>query len=100
MIYRFRLYVLGETARSHAVSEQLRALCQRRLGQHWHVEIVDVKAHPDLADAARIVATPTLDRLEPEPRTRVVGDLSSTDELAAVLGLPSETAVAKKGDNV
>ncbi|MGN6332206.1 MAG: circadian clock KaiB family protein [Motilibacteraceae bacterium] len=88
-VYRFRLYVMGRTARSQAAEEQLRALCRERLGERWRVEVVDVRGRPDLADAARIVATPTLDRLEPEPLTRVIGDLSSAERLAAALDLPA-----------
>lgn len=96
-MYRFRLYVMGETARSRAAVEQLRALCRQRLGEQWQVEVIDVKGRPDIAEAARIVATPTLDRLEPEPRTRVIGDLSSTDDLAAVLDLPGRAVSAGEG---
>ncbi len=86
--YRFRLYVMGETARSRMAIEQLSALCKARLGSGWDVEVVDVQGRSDLADAARIVATPTLDRVEPAPRVRVIGDLSS-EELAMVLGIVS-----------
>lgn len=96
-MYRFRLYVMGETARSRAAVEQLRALCRQKLDDHWQVEVVDLKGRPDLADAARIVATPTLDRLEPEPRTRVIGDLSSTDHVAAVLDLPTDVTRLGEG---
>ena len=95
--YHFRLYVMGETARSRTATEQLRALFQQRLGKRWHLEVVDLKGHPDLADAARIVATPTLDRLEPEPHTRVIGDLSSSDHLAAILDLPAGVAATEEG---
>ena len=31
--------------------------------------------HPELAEQRQIVATPTLDRVEPLPRIRVIGDL-------------------------
>lgn len=95
--YRFRLYVHGDTARSIALVSQLRGLFGRRLGEQWQVDVVDVKGRPDLAEEARIVATPTLDRLEPEPRVRVVGDLSSTDQLAAVLDLPPDGILPEKG---
>ena len=87
MTYRFRLYVLGESNRSMQAIDQLRALCTARLGTKVEIDVVDVHAHPDRADDARIVATPTLDRLEPGPLVRVIGDLSS-EELASVLGLP------------
>jgi len=84
--YRFRLYVLGETVRATRAEEQLRSLCATLLTE-CEIEVVDVQANPRLADDARIVATPTLDRVEPRPTVRVIGDLSS-DELAAVLELP------------
>ena len=87
MIYRFRLYVLGETNRSARAIEQLRTLCAARLGTEVGIDVVDLHADPDRADDARIVATPTLDRLEPGPLVRVIGDLSS-EELATVLELP------------
>ena len=85
--YAFRLYVQGQTVRARAAVEQLEALCRACCGEAWEVEVVDVERQPDLADQARIVATPTLDRLAPEPRTRVIGDLSSQERLAAALGL-------------
>ena len=86
--YRFRLYVLGETARAHSALEQLRALCDSRTCSTCDIDVIDVHAHPELADEARILATPTLDRVEPAPVIRVIGDLSS-DQLAMVLGLPA-----------
>lgn len=93
--YRFRLYVMGQTARSRSAEEQLRALCRERLGDRWHLDVVDVRGRPDLADDARIVATPTLDRLEPPPLTRVIGDLSSAERLAAALDLPARPVVGR-----
>ena len=85
--FRFRLYVLGGTARAHSALEQLRALCESRSDVTCDIEVVDLQAHPDVADDARIVATPTLDRIEPLPVIRVIGDLSS-DQLAMALELP------------
>lgn len=85
--YRFRLYVLGDTARGRRALEQLRALCDSHGRSGCDIEVVDVQAHPEVADEARIVATPTLDRIEPHPVVRVIGDLSS-DQLAIALELP------------
>lgn len=89
--YRLRLYVLGDTVRARAAVDRVGALCDSRLGQSWDLEVVDVQASPELADEARIVATPTLDRLEPGPPLRVVGDLSSA-ALADALDLPAPAA--------
>lgn len=94
--YRFRLYVLGETARTESAVQQLRALCASRGCAPCDIEVVDVHAHPDLADEARIVATPTLDRITPTPLVRVIGDLAS-DQLAMVLELPPRPQTATGG---
>jgi circadian clock protein KaiB len=88
--YRFRLYVLGDTSRARNAEQQLRALCSRRVRGPCVIEVVDLADAPELADAERIVATPTLDRVEPPPRVRVIGDLGSSERLSAVLDLPPE----------
>jgi circadian clock protein KaiB len=95
-VHRFRLYVLGETVRSGQALQQLRALCTARGCTPCDIEVVDVCAHPELADDARIVATPTLDRIEPPPLVRVIGDLSS-DQLAMVLELPPHPSTEPEG---
>lgn len=87
--FSFRLYVTGDTPRSRAAEQGLRHLCAERFGDAGYaIEIVDVARRHDIADEERIVATPTLDRMTPAPRVRVVGDLSSSDQLADALGLP------------
>jgi circadian clock protein KaiB len=89
--FRLRLYVVGGTSRARNAEQQLRALCASRPGR-YEIEVVDLAQAPDLADAERIVATPTLDRLEPLPRLRVIGDLGSPERLSTVLDLPSQDA--------
>jgi circadian clock protein KaiB len=95
--YRFRLYVLGETVRAHAALEQLRSLCARAESR-YEIEVIDLHENPEIADQARIVATPTLDRLRPAPLIRVIGDLSS-DELAMALQLPLRPDLTKDAPN-
>ena len=88
--FSFRLYLLGDSPRSRAAEQALRRLCADRFGDSgFSIEVVDVAEHRDVADAERIVATPTLDLTAPLPRIRVIGDLSSSDELADTLGLPA-----------
>jgi circadian clock protein KaiB len=88
--YRFRLYVLGRTSRARNAEQQLRDLCARRVRGPCLIEVFDLTETPGLADDERIVATPTLDRFEPPPRVRVIGDLGSSERLSAVLDLPPE----------
>jgi circadian clock protein KaiB len=91
--YSFRLYVAGQTARSQAAISNLRFLCESRLPSRYVIEVIDAVERPDLAEQARILATPTVIRLEPLPQLRVIGDLSDHGRAAAVLGLPDRDDV-------
>jgi len=81
------LYVSGPSPRTDvavANLHRLQAHCRR---PHCEIVIVDVTEHPDRAEAAHILATPTLVREQPLPVRRVVGDLSDLDQVMAVLGV-------------
>ena len=56
-----------------------------RLNGDAAVEVIDVRERPELAEADRILATPTLVRLEPEPVRKIIGDLSDIQRV--LLGL-------------
>jgi circadian clock protein KaiB len=88
--YAFRLYIFGRTARSQAAVSNLRVLCEARLPSRYEIEVIDTAERPDLAEEARILATPTVVRLLPRPLLRVIGDLSDHCRAAAVLGLPGD----------
>jgi len=47
--------------------------------------VVDVIERPELADEARIIATPTLIKLTPEPQRKIIGDLSNRERLLLAL---------------
>jgi circadian clock protein KaiB len=81
-----KLYVVSGTPssdRAVAAIERLRA----GLPGEVSVDVVDLAEHPEVAEAERIIATPMLVRLEPEPVRRVVGDLSDLDRVRWGLGL-------------
>lgn len=81
-----KLYVVSGTPssdRAVAAIEQLRAV----LPGEVTVEVVDLGEQPEVAEAERIIATPMLVRLAPEPVRRVVGDLSDLDRVRWGLGL-------------
>jgi circadian clock protein KaiB len=82
-----RLYVAGDTGPSAQARRQLEALREQLGVNGWDVEIVDVFDRPDLAENDRILATPVLIRLSPEPRLSVIGDLGDWRAVAAILGL-------------
>ena len=81
------LYVAGPSPRTDvavANLQRLRACCRR---PHCEIVVIDVIDHPELAEAAHILATPTLVRERPLPARRVVGDLSNLDQVMAALGV-------------
>ena len=86
--FEFRLYVAGTTPRAVATLASLRALCVASVGDDHEIQVIDVLAQPALADEERILATPTVLRLFPLPRRRVVGDLSDLRAAAFALDLP------------
>lgn len=87
MTAKFRLFVAGETARSLRAAAHIRQLCTEALDDDYELEIVDVLERPDLADEARILATPTVIKQAPPPLRRVIGDLSDLERLAMALDL-------------
>jgi circadian clock protein KaiB len=82
-----RLYVAGDTSPSAQARRQLETLREQLDVNGWDVEVVDVFDRPDLAEDDRIIATPVLIRLRPEPRLSVIGDLSDWRAVAAILDL-------------
>lgn len=80
-----KLYITGRTPRSERVTAQLQRHCKERFGDQCEIVVVDVLEHPHLAEAAKVLATPTLIKEHPSPPRRVIGDLS--DPVAILLRL-------------
>ncbi len=82
---RLRLYLAGPP---HPASPTMAALDElRRLGYVFELEVVDIQAEPLRAEADRVIATPTLARLNPTPVRRVMGDLGDVPRLLQLLQL-------------
>lgn len=88
--FRFRLFIAGDTPRSQEAIENLRRLCAELRAPEQAIEIVDVLQDPGSAESERILTTPTLVKIFPEPIRRVTGDLSNRDALRRGLALYSE----------
>lgn len=83
-----RLYVVGGTQASERALHGLERLSAALPGDA-ELEVVDLREQPEVAERERIVATPLLVRVSPEPVRRVVGDLSDTERVRWSLGLPA-----------
>jgi len=91
-LYKFRLYIAGDTQNSaHAVAN-LNTLCRARLPQRHNIEIVNVFREPKRALADGIFMTPTLIKLLPLPSLRIVGTLSHMPTVLQALGLEPSAA--------
>jgi circadian clock protein KaiB len=84
---RLQLYVAGESPNSIAAIRHLRALLSGYPGVKVELELVDVLKHPERAMREGVLVTPTMVKLSPAPRRRVVGNLKDPEVLVSVLGL-------------
>lgn len=85
-----QLFVTGQTPRSLRALANLRRICDQKLPGRYEIRVVDVLERPQVAEEARVLATPTLIRLAPTPPRRVIGDLS--DERRVIDGLELDGA--------
>jgi len=82
-----RLYVAGQSPKSLAAFDNLKALCEDRLQGRHTIEVIDLLKHPRLAKDDQILAIPTVVRKLPPPVRRMIGDLSDTKRVLVGLGL-------------
>lgn len=76
MKHLLKLYVTGQTPRSVRAIVNLRDICESEWPDRYEIVIIDVLERPQLAEEARILATPTLIKELPPPVRRIIGDLS------------------------
>lgn len=84
---QLRLYVAGETPRSHRAIANLRRIVEEALGEGCELQVIDVVEDPEAAERARILTTPTLVKHTPPPARRVTGDLSDPERVLLGLAL-------------
>jgi len=86
-MYEFKLYVIGRTPKSIDVIEELVQLLEDALNNHYHLEVIDIIESPVLAEKAKILATPSLEKVSPGPVRKIIGDLSDKERVLLTLGL-------------
>jgi circadian clock protein KaiB len=83
--YVLRLFVSGSSAATEQILQTLHQLLEQSLRQTYTLKVIDIKKHPDLAEADQITATPTLVKVWPHPVRRIVGDLNDTHKVLRIL---------------
>jgi circadian clock protein KaiB len=86
--YLLKLYVTGYTPRSQRAISNLIQLCESQLRNRHEIVIIDVLEHPEIAEAEKILVTPTLIKEFPLPKVRIIGDLSDMQTVLSGLNIP------------
>jgi len=89
-MYELKLYVVGRTAKSIDIIEDLVKILEDGLDSHYHLDVIDIIESPGLAEEAKILATPALEKVAPGPVTKIVGDLSDKERVLLTLGLTAQ----------
>jgi circadian clock protein KaiB len=88
--YIFQIYITGNTPRSELALSNLQRMCEKYLPGNWEITVIDVLEQPNLAEQAKILATPTLLKVSPPPVRKIIGDLSDLERVMVGLGLYPE----------
>jgi circadian clock protein KaiB len=75
-----KLYITGSASRSISAINNLTEICKNNLVD-YDLQIFDIYENPTLAKEAQILAIPTLIKVLPFSRRRLIGDMSSADKV-------------------
>lgn len=75
--YVLRLFVSGGSAATERILKMLHELLEEQLRQPYTLKVIDVRKHPEQAEADQVTATPTLLKVWPQPVRRVVGEVDN-----------------------
>ena len=87
VLFRFRMYITGDTQNSLEAVANLTSICRTHLPDRHEIEFVDLSVHPQRALTDGIFMTPTLIKLAPAPTRMIVGTLSKPNPVMQALGL-------------
>jgi circadian clock protein KaiB len=100
--WNLRLYVAGPSPKSVAAFRNLEQICEDHLVGHYHIEVIDLLKHPQIARDDQVIAVPMAVRKWPLPVRKIIGDMSNTERVLAGLALRSfdpAPFTARKGNS-
>lgn len=83
--YILRLFVSGVSQNSLRAIKNIKQICELHLKGNYELEIIDIYQQPELATSEQIIVIPVLIIKHPQPERRIIGDLSNTDRVLAIL---------------
>lgn len=87
-MYEIRLYVTGRTtSKSVKAVSRLKALLEQEFKDQYSLEIIDVLENPQAAESDKILATPTVVKVLPQPTRKIIGDLSDREKVLTGLSI-------------
>ncbi|MEQ8674196.1 MAG: circadian clock KaiB family protein [Aggregatilineales bacterium] len=89
--YVLKLYVAGHTSKSILAIASIRSICEARLRGNYELQVIDVYQQPKLAEAERIIVTPTLVKQFPLPPRKIVGNFTNEEKVLSGLGISETT---------
>lgn len=85
--YKLELYITGNSARSSRAVRDIEKVCNEHLKDAYELKIYDVLETPEMAEKAKVIATPTLIKRIPPPVTRLIGDFSNFETVKNYLDI-------------
>ncbi|MFM7426888.1 MAG: circadian clock KaiB family protein [Elainella sp.] len=83
--YVFRLFVADNSMATERILQTLHQLLEEHLRQPYSLKVIDVRRHPEQAEADQVTATPTLVKASPQPVRRLVGQIDSSTALLQLI---------------
>ena len=83
-----RMYVSGMTLRSAEAIRAIKRICEEHFSGRYDLEVFDLYQTPERAAEADVLAAPTLDKLQPEPAVRMIGNMADEQRVLRSLGVP------------
>ena len=94
------IYVAGNNMRSRQTISLLKEASDLRLGKNiCSLVVEDIIKSPELAEAEKILAIPTISRKDPQPEKRIIGEINDLQKAISVIDflvndLPNHTRYA------
>jgi circadian clock protein KaiB len=79
--------IFGHTDKAKRVVGNFRKILDDEFGDQYSLEVIDIRENPELADRYEVLATPMAIKTFPEPRRRIIGDLSNREKVLFGLNL-------------
>lgn len=82
------IYIAGKTPAGERAISNMQKMCEEIcIVGAYEITIINILENPEAAEAQKILATPTVVRISPQPVMSMTGDMNDIDEVVIGLGL-------------